>query len=283
MRRIVALLAIAGTSAIAACLDFGAIQGDTSDAATDSSAGSDAETSRDGNLLAPDADASDATIEAGHSFCAENPGHSFCDDFDEPDADDFVGAGWTMVYTSSPATLAVTDTASSSPPASLNATTPSVDGSTGYTARLAKELPSTDPKHVHVEFDINLCDVSQVSGDLELYKFAFEGSTSLSGIALQTRKNGPYIAAPNAVNYMLKNPIVAGVWQHVAIDIVVGVFGTISVMLDHTPDPLMDDGGSINTSPTDAGALFSVVGAYNRGGDAFPCTVLFDNVVMDFQ
>jgi hypothetical protein len=275
MRRVAVLAATNALFGLAACLGFDELQGGEdagADAATSSDSSISDATNDTGN---PGDSAIDAGFDAGNSFCSKNPGHSFCDDFDE--STDYLASGWTTPYITSPSILGVTSDASVSAPSSLLA---SVAASSAMaSARLAKAVVPIDATHVHVEFDVRMCELSD-SGVYEIFKLGFNDIATSTGIDFQVKSSGAYILT-NGNSYPLSLNL-SQAWTHVAVDIHLGNGGTSLTTIAFNGLPVSPQDASIAPATIDFDAGFlSIVGVY--GIDAPACTAYFDNVVMDYE
>jgi hypothetical protein len=275
MHRAAALAATIALFGLAACLGFDELQGGED-------AGADAATSNDSSISDATNDtgnlgdsAIDAGFDAGNSFCSKNPGHSFCDDFDE--STDYLASGWTTPFITSPSNLVVTSDASVSAPSSLLASVAA--SSSMASARLAKAVVPVDVTHVHVEFDVQMCELSD-AGMYEIFKLGFNDISTSTGIDFQVKSSSAYIAANGNV-YPLKVNLTQA-WTHVAIDLHLGDGGTSLAAISFDGSPVGPQDASITPATIDFDAGFlSIVGLY--GIDAPACTAYFDNVVMDYE
>jgi hypothetical protein len=273
--------AVAATFAffgLAACLGFGDLEGGEVDAGNVADSNADTAFSDATNDTGNTGDSSiDAGFDAGNSYCSKNPGHSFCDDFDE--STDILAGGWLTDYITSPSNLALTSDASVSAPTSLLAYVPA-SGET-RAARLAKLVP-LGTTHVHVEFDLQMCDVSTlVTGTMEIFKLGFDTTSTGNGVAFQVKSSGAYIAT-NGMIVPLSINLSAGTWTHVVVDLHLGNNEDSLGMISFNGLQVSPQDASIDPVAIDFDAgFFSVLGLY--GNDAPTCTSLFDNVTMDFN
>jgi hypothetical protein len=249
-------------------------------AGDDASVSNDAHDENDG-ALADGAAVADAGSDApAGPFCPSHPGHTLCADFDENSAT--VGWSTTDVFAGG---FNLDVDASLSPPASLATNNPATDTTDHAEARLVENIALPNPAHVHVEFDVDLCDLTALTaaGYIELVKIGFSPGFSDSGIELQIKASGIVVTTDNnGAIYTGENSIEPGVWTHVALDIVDGTNGSIHLQLG---DPNVVGPAialtNVDTSTDVDGSTYSavVVGLYSA--DAPICTTLFDNVLID--
>jgi hypothetical protein len=218
-------------------------------------------------------------------WCAAQPPHSFCADFDE---DAGLDAGWSISTQMNPATLSIDTHTSTSPPASVLATSPANDA--GLYDDIQKQLPLTSDAHVMLDLWIGTYGTGASLAEIDVgaqpaYQLHLTSVPGGSPLAIVLAEQYWVNAAWQYTPVMSPVDIPPSTWTHVDLALSASA-GTATATL------AVGDGGAKTYPLAHAPSSFGQMGSgqmasFGFGVDPFDAPPLtawqarFDNIAID--